>query len=96
MKILARTGSEEVAIAYVGETTDGRLVEFTEAVQPPLSREEKWVLIVSSLFGCPARCAICDAGGTLAKTDGLSNGNKLTPKGITFYPHVDLISAVEV
>jgi 23S rRNA (adenine2503-C2)-methyltransferase len=53
-----------VAVAYVAETAGGRLVEFTEAVQPPLSREQKWVLIVSSLFGCPARCAICDAGGS--------------------------------
>ncbi len=49
-------------MAYVAETAGGRLVEFTEAVQPPLPRERKWVLIVSSLYGCPVRCAICDAG----------------------------------
>ena len=64
MKVVASTGREDVAVAYVAETAGGRLVEFTEAVQPPLSREQKWVLIVSSLFGCPARCAICDAGGS--------------------------------
>ena len=51
-------------MAYVAETAGGRLVEFTEAVQPPLTREQKWVLIVSSLFGCPVRCVICDAGGS--------------------------------
>ncbi len=64
MRVVASTGREDVAVAYVAETTGGRLVEFTEAVQPPLSREQKWVLIVSSLFGCPVRCAICDAGGS--------------------------------
>ncbi len=64
MRVVASTGREDVAVAYVAETAGGRLVEFTEAVQPPLSREQKWVLIVSSLFGCPARCAICDAGGS--------------------------------
>ncbi len=64
MRVVASTGREDVAVAYVAETAGGRLVEFTEAVQPPLPREQKWVLIVSSLFGCPARCAICDAGGS--------------------------------
>ena len=64
MRVVASTGREDVAVAYVAETAGGRLVEFTEAVQPPLPREQKWVLIVSSLFGCPVRCAICDAGGS--------------------------------
>ena len=62
MRIVASTGREDIAVAYVAETAGGRLVEFTEAVQPPLPRERKWVLIVSSLYGCPVRCAICDAG----------------------------------
>ena len=64
MRVVASTGREDVAVAYVAETAGGRLVEFTEAVQPPLAREQKWVLIVSSLFGCPVRCVICDAGGS--------------------------------
>ncbi len=38
-------------------------VEFVESIQPPHSREEKWVLIVSSLYGCPVGCLMCDAGG---------------------------------
>jgi 23S rRNA (adenine2503-C2)-methyltransferase len=64
LRIVASTGREDVAVAYVAETSGGRLVEFTEAVQPPIPRDEKWVLIVSSLYGCPVRCAICDAGGS--------------------------------
>ncbi len=42
---------------------DGRLVECVEAVQPPVPREEKWVLMISTLFGCPIGCKMCDAGG---------------------------------
>jgi 23S rRNA (adenine2503-C2)-methyltransferase len=63
MRVLARTGTDDVAIAYLAEGSAGRLVEFTEAVEPPLPRAEKWVLIVSSLYGCPVRCEMCDAGG---------------------------------
>jgi 23S rRNA (adenine2503-C2)-methyltransferase len=39
------------------------VIEFVESLQPPIPREQKWVLIVSTLFGCPIRCTICDAGG---------------------------------
>jgi len=42
---------------------DKFLVEFVESVQPPIPREQKWVLIVSSMFGCPMKCKMCDAGG---------------------------------
>jgi len=38
------------------------MVEFVESIQPPIPREEKWVLIISTLFGCPVGCMMCDAG----------------------------------
>jgi 23S rRNA (adenine2503-C2)-methyltransferase len=63
MDIVARVGSEDVAMVYVGEYPDGELVEFVEAVQPPMPREQKWVLMVSTLYGCPVECKMCDAGG---------------------------------
>jgi 23S rRNA (adenine2503-C2)-methyltransferase len=62
MKVLARYGREELAYVYIAETDAGKTIEFVESVQPPVPREEKWVLIVSTLFGCPVGCAICDAG----------------------------------
>ena len=34
-----------------------------ESLQPPHPREDKWVLILSSLYGCPVDCPMCDAGG---------------------------------
>ncbi len=62
LKILAKSGNEKVATVYVAEINNKK-IEFVEAVQPPLKREQKWVLIISSLFGCPVKCAFCDAGG---------------------------------
>ncbi|MDP8237506.1 MAG: hypothetical protein P9X24_00320 [Candidatus Hatepunaea meridiana] len=62
MKVIAKLGCEEVAIVYIAETNDGRRFEFVESVEPPIPREKKWVGIVSTLFGCPVRCPICDAG----------------------------------
>jgi 23S rRNA (adenine2503-C2)-methyltransferase len=59
-------GDDALARVYVArmrEDDPASLVEFVESLQPPLPREKKWVLIVSSLFGCPAGCGMCDAGG---------------------------------
>ncbi|MBU1873362.1 radical SAM protein [bacterium] len=61
MEIIASSGREDVAIVYIARTEDGGLIEFVEALQPPLPRREKWVLIISTMFGCPIKCLICDA-----------------------------------
>lgn len=63
MKVIASTGKEELAIVYIMELDSGKLVECVEALQPPQSRRDKWVLLVSTMFGCPVGCAMCDAGG---------------------------------
>jgi 23S rRNA (adenine2503-C2)-methyltransferase len=76
MKILAKAGHEDIAVVYIAEMDDGRLIEFVESVQPPIPREKKWVLILSTLYGCPAGCRFCDAGnsyrGKLSKADMLA------------------------
>lgn len=63
MRIAAKVGKDDIAVVYVGEFEDGELVEFVEAVQPPIPREDKWVLMLSTLYGCPVECKMCDAGG---------------------------------
>lgn len=65
MKVLDVYGKEDLAKVYIARMrNDNRLlVEFVESIQPPIPREKKWVLIVSSLFGCPVKCKMCDAGG---------------------------------
>ena len=76
MKIISKIGREDLAIVYIAETTRGHMVEFVESIQPPLPREKKWVLIVSTLYGCPVSCKMCDAGsfyyGRITKEDILS------------------------
>jgi 23S rRNA (adenine2503-C2)-methyltransferase len=68
VKPLAIYRKDDLASVHVlsfGDDATGRprLVEAVESVQPPIPRERKWVLIVSTLFGCPIGCAMCDAGG---------------------------------
>ncbi|MBC8525671.1 MAG: radical SAM protein [Candidatus Cloacimonetes bacterium] len=73
MKIIGKTGNKDIAMVYIAEMDNGKLVEFVESIQPPIPREKKWVLIVSTLFGCPVGCAFCDAGkyyqGKLSKEE---------------------------
>ncbi len=63
MEVIAKYGKEQVAYVYLGKTSRGALVEFVESVQPPVPRKKKWVLIVSTMDGCPVGCKMCDAGG---------------------------------
>lgn len=67
MKIIAKAGNEKIATVYIAELEKGGMVEFVESVQPPLTIEKKWVLIVSTLCGCPVDCTFCDAGGDFKK-----------------------------
>ena len=67
MRPLAIYRKEDLASVHVlsaGAGPDGalRMVEAVESVQPPIPRDRKWVLIVSTLVGCPVGCVMCDAG----------------------------------
>jgi len=64
MRVVAGAGREDVALVYLAETKEGKWIEFVESLQPPLPREHKWVLTISTLYGCPVRCRFCDAGGS--------------------------------
>jgi len=63
MRLLSSTGDPELAMVHVAEDNEGRRFEFVDSVQPPRPRSEKWVVIVSTMFGCPVGCRMCDAGG---------------------------------
>lgn len=63
MKVFAMTSNPELATVYMADMGDERMIEFVEACQPPFSRAEHWILMVSTLFGCPVKCQMCDAGG---------------------------------
>ncbi|MFC2131957.1 radical SAM protein, partial [Bacteroidota bacterium] len=84
MKILAQTEKSDIATVYLAETVKGKYIEFVESVQPPIPREKKWVLLISTLYGCPVSCAFCDCGyyydGKLNKEDILSQIDFLVSK----------------
>lgn len=63
MKVLAKTGNNGLAKVYLAETSKGNYVEFAESITPPLTKFDKWVILVSTLAGCPVSCKFCDAGG---------------------------------
>ncbi|MCU0661581.1 MAG: radical SAM protein [Myxococcota bacterium] len=62
LKLICSHGDDDLARVFVVELADGSRVECVESVQPPIPRDQKWVLIVSTLKGCPVGCAMCDAG----------------------------------
>jgi 23S rRNA (adenine2503-C2)-methyltransferase len=64
MKVIGKTGNDSIASVFIAQFSNGKLIEFVESVQPPLTRKQKWVIIVSTLFGCPVNCSFCDCGGS--------------------------------
>ncbi|MBS3816295.1 MAG: radical SAM protein [Candidatus Thermoplasmatota archaeon] len=73
MEILERRGDENIATAYLADLGEERYVEFVESLGSAESRKKKWVLILSSLAGCPLDCRFCDANrfyeGNLSKEE---------------------------
>jgi 23S rRNA (adenine2503-C2)-methyltransferase len=63
VRLKSSSGNPELAMVHVAEDDGGRRLEFVDSIQPPRTREEKWVVIVSTMYGCPVGCQICDAGG---------------------------------
>lgn len=63
MNVFAVTRNPDLATVYMADMGDERMIEFVEACQPPYGREDCWILMVSTLYGCPVKCKMCDAGG---------------------------------
>lgn len=64
---MSSQGNPNLATVHVGELEDGSQIEFVESIQPPRSRDEKWVNIISTMVGCPVGCRMCDAGGEFSR-----------------------------
>jgi len=62
VRVIGKIGYEGLAHIYIAESSQGQKIEFVESTRPPYTKEEKWVNIISTLFGCPAGCKFCDAG----------------------------------
>jgi 23S rRNA (adenine2503-C2)-methyltransferase len=64
MIVVETAGRADLAQVFVLELRPGAKwrVECVGAVDPHVPRQEKVVLVVSSQYGCPVGCAMCDAG----------------------------------
>lgn len=64
MKIVEKREVPGLARLYLAEFPgDGfRMAEFVDTVEPGVDKREKWVLMISTQFGCPVGCRMCDAG----------------------------------
>lgn len=64
MEVIHSSGKEGLATVYVGRfrNDDRYLAEFVDSLSGSSSRREKWVVILSSQYGCPVCCQFCDAG----------------------------------
>ncbi|HPI20737.1 MAG TPA: radical SAM protein [Candidatus Kapabacteria bacterium] len=63
MIIKAKTGKSDLATVYIAEFEENKYIEFVESLEPPYPKNKKWVIIISTLFGCPVKCRFCDSGG---------------------------------
>ncbi len=60
VKVIGDPQVAEVGVArFRGE--DAYTTETVDGLTPPQKREEKWVINVSTQFGCPVGCPFCDA-----------------------------------
>lgn len=85
MKIIGTTGNDDIATVYLAELHNGRYIEFVESKISGKSRDKKWVIILSTLAGCPIGCPMCDAGaiefkGKLSKDEILDQIRYLVDK----------------
>ena len=66
LKIIKLSGEPEVAEVAVAQFRDDPrfMLEIVDGLAPPLTRAEKWIINLSTQFGCPVGCPFCDAGVT--------------------------------
>lgn len=64
MRILEKKHFPGLAALYLAQLRgDPRFrVEFVDTLEPAVSKERKWVMMISTQFGCPVGCLMCDAG----------------------------------
>ncbi|NLD27609.1 MAG: radical SAM protein [Myxococcales bacterium] len=65
MKIISESGDKNLAEVFVAKFRGDEkfLAEFVDAKDPTMPRNKKWVMILSTQFGCPVKCPMCDSGG---------------------------------
>lgn len=67
MHIVSKSGNRDLAEIYVAQMRQdpAYMIEFVDACDTSVGpRPAKWVVVLSTQFGCPVNCLMCDAGGS--------------------------------
>ena len=64
-RLIETQGKDDLALVHILEFQGDprKSVETVDSIDPRFTREEKTVIIVSTQFGCPVGCLMCEAGG---------------------------------
>jgi 23S rRNA (adenine2503-C2)-methyltransferase len=64
IEVISSQGMPDVAHVMVGRVDgrDDRVLEFVDGLDPEHRRPDKWIVNVSTQYGCPVGCPFCDAG----------------------------------
>jgi 23S rRNA (adenine2503-C2)-methyltransferase len=62
MKVVLEEGMDELATIYaaVYREDENYMLEFVDSLSGSEGIEDKWVVVISSQFGCPVGCLMCD------------------------------------
>ncbi len=86
MKIVKTIGDSSLAEVYIAQfrDSDKYQVEFVDSIDPRYPRSAKSCINISTQFGCPVKCIMCDAGweyrGNLSVDEMLSQINYVINK----------------
>lgn len=64
MEIIERKEVKGLAVLYLARfrRNPKLLAEFVDTVEVGVERSKKWVMMISTQYGCPVGCAMCDGG----------------------------------
>ena len=64
MKIVLERGTTDLATLFAATYRGGdHILEFVDSLSGSPGIDDKWVIVVSSQFGCPVKCLMCDTAG---------------------------------
>ena len=64
IEVISSQGLPDVAHVMVARVDgrDDRVIELVDGLDPDFRRPDKWIVNVSTQYGCPVGCPFCDAG----------------------------------
>jgi 23S rRNA (adenine2503-C2)-methyltransferase len=96
LEIVSSNGDDNVAQVFVARTRQGddkSLIEFVDGLDTRFPREKKWIINISTQYGCPIGCRFCDAGHTFH--GNLESAHMLAQVHAVLQRHPDMANKCE-